>query len=217
MSLDGSKLDSQKPEENEQNVFFQLAQIVQKFSKELNSIVFPVIEWVWESCKSIWNNLEKVCINVSCIFNPYPTYSQYCQLVKEFHSGNENSKLYNQLIRPHFTAISFEWEIQKAHANYFELLKEFLNDTDTGKSVSKDLKDILLHLWNIPSLRESIWKKSHQARYDILNEYLKILPYIYNSARVNILWNVVVFLLWKSSFSISWKTWLYWKEFLQKL
>lgn len=145
-----------------------------------------------------------------------PTYSQYCQLVKEFHSGNENSKLYNQLIRPHFTAISFEWEIQKAHANYFELLKSFLENTIIGESVSKDLKDILFHL-NVSSLRESIWKKSPQERYNILNEYLKILPCIYNSARVNILWNVVVFLLWKSSFSISWKTWLYWKNFLKEL
>jgi len=44
MSLDGSKLDSQKPEENEQNVFFQLAQMIQEFSEKLNSIVFPVIE-----------------------------------------------------------------------------------------------------------------------------------------------------------------------------
>jgi len=39
---------------------------------------------------------------VSCIFNPYPTYNQYRQLVKEFHSRNENSELYDQLIRPHF-------------------------------------------------------------------------------------------------------------------
>lgn len=145
-----------------------------------------------------------------------PTYIQYCQLVEEFHSGNENSELYNQLIRPHFK-FSLGWDIQKAHENYFNLLKEFLNDTDTGKSVSKDLKDILLHLWNISSLRESIWKKSPQERYDILNEYLKILPYIYNSAKVNILRNVVVFLLWKSSFSISWKALLYWKKFLEEL
>ncbi len=90
---------------------------------------------------------------------------------------------------------------------------------ETSKKLNPKLKHILINLPAVERLRDYIGEEivSPKERYEILKDFLNFLPYIYNSAKVNILWNVIIFLLWKSSFSKSQDENLYWKKYLEKV
>ena len=220
MSCDEFKSDSIKEESRENNIFYQIAQNFQKSSDEiLNFILFPIIEGIWDFCKDIWASIEKAHTDVICILSSFPTYYQYCIIAKEFHSRNENSELYEKLIRSHFSCPDYlEWDIQKASSDYFKLLWDFVEKAEIWKNMSDDLKELLDKLKSIDELREFIGSiKSPKKRYKILKEYLNILPYIYNNAKTNALRNPIILLLWKSSFSESGKKLLYWKNYLEEI